>query len=114
MRFSSLSTTRSDDRVAGHPFVYRTTPITWRDGAACLESPGVDFFPFPEDVEAIARVKGICAPCPVAPDCLAYAMETRQADGVWGGLTPRERINLRRKSTEARSPVAAEVSALSG
>lgn len=28
---------------------------------------------------------------------------TRQTDGVWGGLTPCERTNLRRKSMESRN-----------
>lgn len=110
MSFNSVSTrTRLDDRTAPRPFTDPTTPITWRDEAACRESPGVDFFPFPEDVEAISRVKEICAVCPVIEDCLTYALQTRQADGVWGGLTPRERINLRRKSMD-RTQVDAEAS----
>jgi hypothetical protein len=37
----------------------------------------------------------VCALCPVADKCLAYAMECETNDirryGVWGGKTPRER-----------------------
>lgn len=73
---------------------------TWRDSATCREWTGVDFFPFSEDIQAIRRVKEVCALCPVTEDCLAYAIETRQGDGVWGGLTSRERIYLRRKWME--------------
>jgi WhiB family redox-sensing transcriptional regulator len=75
-------------------------PITWRDLAACKDVPEVDFFPFPEDVQAIGRAKEICAICPVAEECLAYAIETRQSDGIWGGHTPKERMKIRRKWME--------------
>jgi WhiB family redox-sensing transcriptional regulator len=75
-------------------------PITWRDVAACRERSGVDFFPFSEDIVAINRVKEVCAVCPVTDECLMYAIETRQVDGVWGGYTPRERTYLRRKWME--------------
>jgi WhiB family transcriptional regulator, redox-sensing transcriptional regulator len=74
---------------------------TWRDGAACADlGDEVDFFPSPEDTPAIARAKAVCASCPVAEDCLAYAFETKQGDGIWGGLTPAERIKLRRRWLE--------------
>ena len=86
-----------------------TEPLTWRDGSACRERPDVDFFPFPEDVQAISRAKDVCVICPVAEECLMYAIETRQADGVWGGHTPKERTKLRRKWMEdIRAPAATE------
>src|SRR6185295_19090828 len=37
------------------------------------------------------EAKAICATCPVAEQCLEYAIATHQADGVWGGLTALER-----------------------
>ena len=86
-----------------------TEPITWRDDAACRERPDVDFFPFPEDVHAISRAKEVCAICPVAEECLVYAIRTRQGDGVWGGHTPKERAKLRRKWVDdVRNPDAAD------
>ena len=72
---------------------------TWRDLAACKDA-NIDFFPFPEDVQAIGRAKEVCATCPVAEECLAYALETRQGDGIWGGHTPKERMKIRRKWME--------------
>jgi len=98
LNVSSPPITRIDQRT-GHEPSEMVEP-TWRDTAACREWTGVDFFPFSEDVQAIRRVKEVCALCPVTEDCLAYAIETRQGDGVWGGLTPRERIYLRRKWME--------------
>jgi WhiB family redox-sensing transcriptional regulator len=73
---------------------------TWRDAASCREWTGVDFFPFSEDTVAIRLVKDVCALCPVADECLSYAIETRQTDGVWGGHTAKERSYLRRKWME--------------
>lgn len=40
---------------------------------------------FPEDIPAIARAKAVCAECPVRAECLAGAIERREAAGVWGG-----------------------------
>lgn len=69
----------------------------WREAAACLDRPEVSFFPLPDDAAGIARAKALCASCPVVDDCLAYAVETNQPDGVWGGATPSERVKLRRR-----------------
>lgn len=35
--------------------------------------------------------KNICAKCPVALECLEYAIENAEVFGVWGGKTPLER-----------------------
>jgi len=83
-------------RTQDHPFLGAPDPA-WRDSALCRDGVNVDFFPFSEDSRAIHRVKEICALCPVTEDCLAYAMQTRQSEGVWGGLTSNERVSLRRK-----------------
>ncbi len=74
----------------------------WREGAACLrlDEGEVNFFPDPEDVAAIATAKAVCATCPVAEECLAYAIETNQSEGIWGGTTPKERARLRRRWLE--------------
>lgn len=73
----------------------------WRDLAACLEvGDEVDFFPAPEDVAAIAKAKAVCASCPVAAECLTWAVETNQSEGIWGGHTPKERRSIRRRWLE--------------
>lgn len=69
----------------------------WRDAAACARRPDVDFFPSPDDAEGIARAVAVCAGCPVADECLSFAIETNQPDGIWGGTTPAERVKLRRR-----------------
>ena len=92
------------ERPTEQPFTEVASP-TWRDQGSCRESP-VDFFPFAEDAQAIRLAKDVCDLCPVIDDCLAYAIETRQSDGVWGGLTPKERLYLRRRWMEHNRAIA--------
>ena len=74
---------------------------TWREEAACLGVVDeVSFFPDPEDVAGIAQAKAICSTCPVASECLTWAIETNQSEGIWGGHTPLERRSIRRRWIE--------------
>lgn len=68
----------------------------WRELGACSDTPDVDFFVTPDDAVGTARAKALCASCPVADDCLAFAIETNQNEGIWGGTAPAERSRLRR------------------
>lgn len=73
------------------------TVTPWREAAACLEVPDdVTFFPDKEDIAAISKAKAICVTCPVADECLTWAIESNQSAGIWGGHTPKERRTLRR------------------
>ena len=54
-----------------------------------------------------ARAKAVCADCPVREACLAYAINTGEDFGVWGGTTPDERRALRRHELEKRLITAA-------
>jgi WhiB family redox-sensing transcriptional regulator len=71
----------------------------WRQHAACQGlDPGIFHPPSDEDAEA---AKSICEQCPVRQPCLEHALVAREREGVWGGLTERERrrvIRQRRKS----------------
>ena len=44
------------------------------------------------------RAKALCAVCPVRLACLRWAMENKEQDGIWGGLTPTERTLLKNKT----------------
>lgn len=77
-----------------------TTSDTWRAQARCRGVDPLIFHPPSEDDEAEAA-KAVCALCPVREACLEYAISAREKDGVWGGLTARERrrvIRQRRRS----------------
>jgi len=70
---------------------------SWREFARCR---GVDpevFYPVSDDDDAADEAKSICALCPVREPCLEYALSTREKNGVWGGLTERERRRVLRR-----------------
>jgi hypothetical protein len=58
------------------------------DGAVCEGVARADYDPFfPETPEAEADALAMCRLCPAKAVCLAYAVETGQAYGIWGGKT---------------------------
>lgn len=69
----------------------------WREQAACLLYPAILFFGIDENEGAAERhareeeAKLICTECGVRTECLDYALTTREAYGIWGGLTELER-----------------------
>lgn len=69
------------------------------DDGACRGVETSVFFPVSDTFAGDA--KAICATCPVAEQCLEYAIETHQSDGVWGGLTSVERHRLVRRRQKA-------------
>lgn len=42
-----------------------------------------------------AAAKAVCAGCEVREECLAYALEADEPEGIWGGLNQAERRQLR-------------------
>lgn len=71
----------------------------WRSLGACLTADPDLFFPISSvgpGKAQIAQAKLICMTCRVQQQCLSYALETGQVDGVWGGASPEERKALRR------------------
>ena len=85
----------------------RTTPTPeqtrtdWQRDAACRGSDTSTFFPVSDGPEATAEAKSICATCPVAQECLEWAVATRQPDGIFGGMTSLERHRLVRRRQKA-------------
>jgi WhiB family redox-sensing transcriptional regulator len=72
---------------------------TWRNRAACRGIDPTVFYPASDDDAEEARA--ICGTCPVRQPCLEHALASREREGVWGGLTERERrriVRQRRKS----------------
>ncbi len=82
---------------------YRETDLfekkNWYDLAACKNLPTDIFFPIGRTGPAlrqIQRAKAICQECPVARECLNYAIRTNQESGVWGCTSEEERRHIRR------------------
>jgi WhiB family redox-sensing transcriptional regulator len=80
--------------------------MNWRHNAACRDEDPELFFPVGTSGPARAQTalaKSICHRCPVASDCLAWALAAGEDAGVWGGLDEYERRALKRR--QARSAV---------
>ncbi len=69
--------------------------MAWQAFARCKGVPAEVFYPLTD--EEAEEPKAICAKCPVREACLEYAIAAREKDGVWGGLTDRERRRLIRR-----------------
>lgn len=69
-------------------------PRRWMQHAACLHAD-VDLF-FPTKGGSPDAAKRVCARCPVRLQCINYALADESLVGVWGGLTDRERREIRR------------------
>ena len=80
----------------------------WRDAAACRTAGPDVFWPARGDHAAVQRALAICDDCPVADDCLDYALANRIRDGVWGGLTAHARRALTPGPARAPQPARPE------
>lgn len=73
--------------------------MSWRERALCSSVTHVDWFPeWDKHGGATAKWKAnlaaaklVCAECPVAPQCLATALEDPHTAGIWAGTTESER-----------------------
>ncbi|WP_405497618.1 WhiB family transcriptional regulator [Streptomyces sp. NBC_00096] len=61
----------------------------WTDAAACQGMDVEAFFATTMRTSAVALT--ICHGCPVRAECKQYAEKNREAFGIWGGLTARQR-----------------------
>lgn len=62
----------------------------WQDSSMCQRFPDMDFFNV-QSTSNVTKCKIVCDACVVKPQCLDFALRNMIADGLWGGLTPRER-----------------------
>ena len=95
---------RSRASMGGHWVQHHRLPScdwrddSWRDQAACRDKPKDAFFPVdgsPNYAGDLRAARRVCASCPVAEPCLRYALEQGIDHGVWGGLSVRQRREIR-------------------
>jgi WhiB family redox-sensing transcriptional regulator len=68
---------------------------SWHQWAACRGADLPLFFP---DRDKSAKpALALCADCPVRLQCQQEALSNPLVSGVWGGTTPRDRKQLRRR-----------------
>lgn len=74
------------------------------ENVSCRDSDPDAWFP-DEDLPKAAyytNAKTACMACPVRLMCLDYAMTNNEQHGLWGGLTPPERLLIRRKKLKEK------------
>ena len=74
----------------------------WRQEGMCAQTDPDLFFPDRGDSRSRKLAKEICADCPVAQQCLDFALETDQEYGIWGGTTALDRRRIREAESRKR------------
>ena len=67
-------------------------PQPWMEQASCATADPVAWFP--EKGASNNQAIAICRQCPVAAECLDYALANQERFGIWGGVTERPRRRL--------------------
>lgn len=74
-----------------------TTDFSWAERALCrsenIKSTGADWYADADRIACKIAIS-VCGDCPVVENCLAYALATNEAHGIWGGMTPAQRSML--------------------
>ena len=65
----------------------------WMQRAACRGMSPSMFFP--ERGVPTEKALAVCGRCGVSEECLAHALATNEAEGVWGGASARARRSIR-------------------
>jgi WhiB family redox-sensing transcriptional regulator len=82
----------------------------WRKHSACAGVNPDTFFPTKDNHSAcsyqIATSRLTCATCTVRRDCLMFALENGEHQGIWGGVVPRERRKLDINNLDHTMPVS--------
>lgn len=87
-----------DDEIDRLIAAFVEPPSSWMSDAACRGSDVSLFFPERgANTHATAGPRAVCARCPVADQCLEYAMADLTLKGIWGGKSHRERRALARR-----------------
>jgi WhiB family redox-sensing transcriptional regulator len=73
-----------------------TAKPDWYDAAEC-KGLDPDMF-YPERGVSTDEAKQVCAMCPVQVQCAEHAIVTMEKNGIWGGLSERQRKTIRAAS----------------
>jgi WhiB family redox-sensing transcriptional regulator len=76
------------------PLLGRGQAPEWMDRGICHQTDPEAFFP--EKGGSTREAKSVCATCPVAAECLDYALDNDERFGIWGGLSERDRRKIKR------------------
>ena len=107
-----MTTTFPEDNEASKPGVYNYMQLLnewklvdsdaeWMQWSACKDLDPKIFFPESNYKNNYVKAKAVCAECIVYKDCMRFALVNSIDHGVWGGLSPLERIRKRRSDKNA-------------
>lgn len=68
----------------------------WAERAACIGMTDIMFGFVTTRRLGVnwSRARKVCASCPVRDACLEHALANDETDGMWGGKSPGERVDL--------------------
>jgi WhiB family redox-sensing transcriptional regulator len=78
----------------------RDTTSPWFEQAACQRFPIAWWFPESiDDIDDAHRAIDICNTCPVRNECLQFALDNDDRHGIFGGLFPFQRYEIKYNKT---------------
>ncbi|MFB7862948.1 MULTISPECIES: WhiB family transcriptional regulator [unclassified Streptomyces] len=83
------------DTMPTAPYSLMDADLSWQEDALCAQA-GPEFF-FPAPGSSTREAKLLCGACEGRVACLEYALAHDERFGVWGGLSEKERIKLKRR-----------------
>jgi WhiB family transcriptional regulator, redox-sensing transcriptional regulator len=78
-------------------------PASWQERGRCTDLPSrkINALFFPERGGSTKAARALCSECCVKAECLEYALERKEAFGVWGGTSERDRRKIRKEHSRA-------------
>lgn len=79
----------------------------WRASAACRDEEPELFFASDQTAygqHTVDEAKAVCRRCPSQDACLQFALDEGIDHGIFGGLTDKDRRNMRRRQTRGTRP----------
>lgn len=89
--------------------LYNEHQLAWQNNAECRDTDPRLFFPVGESGTAVQQIndaKSVCGKCAVRKACLAYAIDTQQFYGIWGGTSEEERRPMIRSRSKTSTSSA--------
>lgn len=80
----------------GPPEVHEPNDNRWMEHAECKGTDPELFHPHRGEMGALRSAQRVCSECPVASECLEWALIVPDTRGVWGGLSEDARARMRR------------------
>lgn len=76
------------------PFMFGEDELAeWWDRARCKDHPHADYWfgDTKSTAEEQTYARTICAGCPVSAECMKYAMDHPELEGIWAGMDYKQR-----------------------